>query len=126
MIILVVVADTLHFGIVNTVAALITDADILALTVGRDYPVFGILTYGGDVRYLVENCEGIPGFYPSVLFSILDRNISPDWSMNLYTLPDGKLFVAGYDALTKSYDALLALIREEPRAVEDFLDYKQI
>ena len=46
--------------------------------------------------------------------------------MNLYTLPDGKLFVAGYDALTKSYDALLALIREEPRAVEDFLDYKQI
>lgn len=36
-IILVVVADTLHFGIVNTVAALITDADILALTVGRDY-----------------------------------------------------------------------------------------
>ena len=36
-IILVVVADTLHFGIVNTVAALITDADILSLTVGRDY-----------------------------------------------------------------------------------------
>lgn len=46
--------------------------------------------------------------------------------MNLYTLPGGKLFVVGYDALTKSYDALLALIREEPRAVEDFLDNKQI
>lgn len=45
--------------------------------------------------------------------------------MNLYTLPEGKLFVAGYDALTKSYDALLTLIREEPRAVEAFLDYQQ-
>lgn len=99
--------------------------DNYLLTVGQDYAVFGILTYGGDVRYLIQNCEGIPSFYPSTLFSILDRDISPDWSMNLYTLPEGKLFVAGYGALTKSYDALLALIREEPRAVEDFLGYQQ-
>lgn len=95
------------------------------LTVGQDYAVFGILTYGGDVRYLIQNCEGIQSFYPSTLFSILDRDISPDWSMNLYTLPDGKLFVVSYDAMTKSYDALLALIREESRAVEDFLGYQQ-
>lgn len=35
-IVLVVVADALHFGIVNTVAALIADADILPLAVGRN------------------------------------------------------------------------------------------
>ena len=33
---MVVVADALHFGIVNTVAALIADADILPLAVGRN------------------------------------------------------------------------------------------
>ena len=101
------------------------DEDNYLLSVGQDYVVFGILSYGGDIRYLVRNCDGIPGFYPSALFSILNHEISPDWSINLYALSSGELFVVGYDALTKSYDALLALLREEPQAVENFLIYKQ-
>lgn len=101
------------------------DLDEYILTIGHDYCVFGLLVYSGHVRYLIVADDGIPAFFPEALFSLHDHNISPDWSINTYGTHDGKLVVIGYDALSKSYDTLLALLREDPHALREFISYKQ-
>ena len=72
--------------------------------------------------------EGIPGFFPSALFSNLQGCVFFDWEAREYKIDaeamDALVFV-GYPRLSAQYEYLRDLIAGDSAAIADFLRYKE-
>lgn len=97
-----------------------------ALTIDKEYVVYGILQYDGQLRYLVEDDFEEVFFFSSELFDICDASVPFEWTVAKFDLKleKGTLFVLGYDALTNSYADLLDLLDMKYSAIKKFFDYK--
>ncbi len=112
------------------------------LTVGENYPVYGIMFYDGEIRYLISGDNGIPFFFPNSMFRISQPQIPFDWTIAEYQIEKSdcwtekrsaeecnlgkkvKLFLLAYDTLTENYTNLIELISCCPQAVRTYLKYK--
>lgn len=93
------------------------------LNIDAYYDVYGVLMFDSIVYFLVQDSDGMPGFFPSELFSVLDSSIPPDWSISVYHTCNGSILLLGYHDFVSSYAMLLDLIDECANAIEAFLAY---
>lgn len=91
---------------------------------GKKYTVYAVVAFNEQIRYLIFDDDNIPGFFPSVLFSISNSDIFLDWEVCEYDIESKILFVMGYPALCKDYSSLVGLIECQNQHIEGLLSYK--
>lgn len=96
-----------------------------ALTVGEKYLVYGIMSYHNETRYLICDDNSQPAFFPSALFEAISREAMFDWEVAEYGSGETHVLIIAYPALTKEYASLRDLTRLTPKAICDFLSYKE-
>ena len=103
------------------------DKDLLGYSIGIGcrYEVYGILFFSNQIRYLIQDDKGMPGFFPESLFQIETREVFFDWKTAHYSVCTGELFFVGYPDLSDEYEKLRDLIDQKNNAVANFLKYKQ-
>lgn len=94
-----------------------------ALTLEQTYIVYAVLIYQNNIRFLLQNDDGIPMFYSSELFAIVDKSVCFDWEINTIPVSGSFLTVLGYHSIT-SYSSIRDMIEFSPHAISDFLEYK--
>ena len=94
------------------------------VTEGAEYVVYGILVYKNQIRYLVQDNDGMPVFCPDELFHIGKPNIYWDWEVISFLVDGMPLFIIGYPAMEGAYDKLIDLAVRNEDAIKQFLKYK--
>lgn len=94
------------------------------ITKSKEYTVYGILVIKNQVRFLISDDNGVPGFFPDCLFSIKDRTLFFDWEVNLHSMDSGTILCIGYHELCRRYSSLVGIIEGDCKAIEEFLEYK--
>lgn len=97
------------------------------LDIGQEYTVYGILVWGGSLRYLIVVLDDLPGWYPAELLEVVDHLLPLEWYYNFRGYEDNSLYaIWGYKEMVfdtdKHYDAL---IEREPEALEIFFKRKK-
>lgn len=95
-----------------------------SITSDKEYVIYGIMQYDGELYYLIQDDDALPVFVPHSLMQVCDNAIPFDWTMNVFELENGTLLVIGYNELTVNYRAMCDLINEDGIAVKHFLNYK--
>ena len=96
------------------------------INVGTIYMVYSIKVVQGKTHYLVIDDYSIPAFLPSVLFDIVDSDITVDWEVQNFSLCEGELLVIGYTDIVQDYTNLLSLVTQTPAAITKFFEYKHL
>ena len=96
-----------------------------SITVERDYCVYGMFTYRHELRYLIIDDNGLPGFLPADLFIVTNSRLPYDLCYKEYHLCGEKCQLIACEKLTQSYDALLDFLETKGDSISDFLDYKK-
>lgn len=94
------------------------------ITEGIEYIVYGILVYKNQIRYLIQDNDGMPVFCPDELFHIGKSNVYWDWEIISFPVDGMPLVIIGYPAMEASYDALIDLVTRKKDAIKNFLKYK--
>lgn len=94
------------------------------LTLGKEYLVYGILEYGLEKKFLIQNDSNIPSFHSSKLFQIIDSNCDFEWATKTFLVNNKKLLITSYYEIL-NYNNLIELIEKKPKAIRKFLDYKE-
>lgn len=88
-----------------------TNKSEFRLSVGKEYPVYGMALWRGHLLLLLCDENGLPNWYPTEIFDISDAEMPFGWKFAYFLEPDSLLQALwGYDELitTKGhYDALL-------------------
>ena len=95
-----------------------------SITAGKEYWVYGILQYDGQLYYLIQDEDAMAVFVPHSLMKICDNTMPFDWSINAFELEKGTLLIIGYNQLTINYKAVCDLAEQKGIAVRHFLEYK--
>lgn len=95
-----------------------------SISMGREYTVYGILYYDRQVRYLILDDYGMPGFFPSTLFQLQKRNLFFEWEIGEYSIGEQTLFIIAYPDICHSYDNLLRLVEAKSDAISNFIRNK--
>lgn len=95
------------------------------IEIGCKYEVYGILFFTDQIRYLIQDDRGMPGFFPESLFQIETRDIFFDWKIAQYSVCTGDLFFVGFPELSDGYERLRDLVDQKNDAIFRFLQYKQ-
>lgn len=96
------------------------------INVGTIYMVYSIIVVQGKTHYLVIDDYSIPAFLPSVLFDIVDSDITVDWEVQNFSFCEGELLVIGYTDIVQDYTNLLSLVTQTPAAITQFFEYKHL
>lgn len=94
------------------------------ITIGREYTVYGFLVYKNQVRFLIQDNDGLPFFCPDALFQIQQTEVFWDWEMTSFFVEDMPLYLVGYPAMERNYSTLIDLVVKKNEAVKRFLEYK--
>ncbi len=95
------------------------------IEIGCKYEVYGLLFFLDQLRYLIQDDHGEPGFFPESLFQIDNNDVFFDWKTTHYSVCTGELFFVGYPDLSDGYEKIRDLIDKKKDAVSNFLKYKQ-
>lgn len=95
------------------------------LTENQSYEVFGMLYFSNQIRYLIQDDNGIPAFLPFDLFEIADNSVCFDWEASCYYIQGEALMWIGYPVLSQSYNDFRDLFQLKREAVSQFLKYKK-
>lgn len=91
---------------------------------GVEYIVYGILIYRNQIRYLIQDDDGMPIFCPEELLLIQNRSVYWDWEVLSFFLEGMPLVLIGYPAMEGAYDKLIDLVERREKAIKRFLQYK--
>ena len=95
------------------------------LTLEHDYTVYGIVVIDGEIRYLLQDDHGYPGFFPSSLFEVLQSGLPLDWEIAEYHFRKKTMLVIGYSNLVNQYSHLRGILLLQPNDVKIFLENKR-
>lgn len=95
------------------------------LTPECDYITYGIVVLDGEVRYLLQDDRGYPGFFPCGLFEVLKSALPLDWEIAEYHLHGKVMLVIGYSDLVNKYSHLRGILLAEPHDIKVFLEEKE-
>ena len=96
------------------------------ISLDKKYKVYGILIYDNMSRFLIQDDNNIPNFYPSQLFSLTDPSLfDPYWEYNCILIEKKECIVIGYSDLVRDYCHLRDLIDNKPDAIKQFLHHKE-
>lgn len=94
------------------------------ITKNVEYTVYGFFVYRNQIRYLIQDNDGIPVFCPKELFSVKKPDVYWDWEVASYSIEDKSLLLIGYPAMCGGYEELIDLISRKENAIKRFLKYK--
>lgn len=94
------------------------------ISIDSKYFVAGIINWNNEVRYLISDDNGIPGFFPAELFQIYNSFIMFDWEINIFNIKQKQLLVIGYTQLAHDYNHLIGLVDMKSDDVKIFLNNK--
>ncbi|MBI3565282.1 MAG: hypothetical protein HY079_08815 [Elusimicrobia bacterium] len=88
------------------------------LTVGQEYPVYGMCVFEGALSFLVFDDSRRPNWAPVEIFTVVDGRVPSDWS---FTSWDSTLSgVWGYKELVSSREYFDRLAEHSEPAILDF------
>ena len=90
----------------------------LFLTPEKDYDIYAISVFKGVTFFLVVTDANIPGYWPSWLFSITEKQIPHDWICNA-TLEWPELLI-GPTFLAGSQNDYIETIEQHPKKIDQF------
>ena len=96
-----------------------------SISKGKEYDVYAILIYANQIRYLLLDDYGAPGFFPAQLFLISESTILSDWRIAEYPLSSQPLYLIGFPAITQTYNDLVNLIEGKKDAIVSLLEYRK-
>ena len=79
----------------------------------------------GEIRYLLQDDHGYPGFFPSSLFEVLQSGLPLDWEIAEYHFRKKTMLVIGYSNLVNQYSHLRGILLLQPNDVKIFLRTKE-
>lgn len=94
------------------------------VTKGREYTVYGILSYKGQVRFLIQDDAAMPVYCPGELFRIRTSGVYWDWGVASFSVGNIPLLLVGYPVMEGGYDELIDLVARKDEAFKQFLKYK--
>lgn len=91
---------------------------------GNEYTVYGILIIKNQIRYLIFNDHGIPGFYPSCLFNVVENYLYYDWGINIYQVNTEQYLLITSENIVNCYEHFCDLVDCQNDAIKRLLEYK--
>ena len=95
-----------------------------SLKMENEYAVYGVLIYKNQIRYLIFDDNGIPGFYPSCLFDVVEGYLLFDWSINIFDIYKEKCVLLISENVVGNYDDFRDLIDNTDGAIKRLLKYR--
>lgn len=94
--------------------------------VNRDYAVYGLSLFKGDLSYLIYDNFDMPNWYPATLFELIDHRMPPSWSFNFFGYQEYETSARwGYSELVSSIKHANGLAEQESADIELFLLRKE-
>lgn len=103
------------------------DSNLLGycITEGKEYTVYSLLVYNNQLSFLIADDNGIPGFFPSDLFSVEMPQFSWDWALKTYKIEKYILIAIGPIDFIYKYENIRDMIAGTKSAISWFLAYKK-
>lgn len=93
------------------------------VTVGTDYPVYGVAMFKRGVIVLLRDDTGKPNWHPIELFEVTDGTLRPGWKFAMRNDGEqGIQAILGYPDLVDDEGHKDALIERDPEALQTFGD----
>ena len=89
------------------------------------YEVYGVLIFSEQIRYLIQDDNGIPGFFPHILFEIGENHSFYEWEVLHYSTENGEMLWMGYPDIVDNYEGIRDLVDERKEAIARFLKSKE-
>lgn len=98
-----------------------TDQSVFHVTMGEEYPVYGMALWDSGLAVLICDDTGLPWWYPIELFDVIDRRLPDSWEFDVTWTEDAyALALWGYPALIRDPDYHDALVEREDEALRVF------
>ena len=94
------------------------------LSYERCYRVYGFLIVNGKLRYLISDNNNIPGFFPDMLFQVVDHSISLEWVFSSYTSSSNTVFFISPSDFN-SYGDILGIMSSNPYTIRKHIEYRE-
>ncbi|MBR6563607.1 MAG: hypothetical protein IKK70_06700 [Clostridia bacterium] len=116
-------SETIHE---NNYMSIVYSQDIVGTFVipRQIYDVYGILIYGKNAYYLIDNQQDSIRFLPATLFTIVSNSFNGDWRIFDYKLFDGRMIAIGPSVFVGNYKNIRDIIKETKEMMLIFLKYK--
>ena len=98
-----------------------TEESVFDVSVGKEYPVFGIALWKSTLLLLLSDEYDLPNWHPIELFSVSDSRLDDSWLFAAYDRhPHEVDAVWGYERLVRDVSYWEALLERDPDALKAF------
>lgn len=95
------------------------------LTINAVYLVMAVLILDNEVRYLILDDDGNPGFFPELLFCNIDNTLMYDWSFKNISLCNNRIILISDDSVINKYSDIREIVcRENIQMIKKVIEYK--
>lgn len=93
------------------------------ITVDREYDVYGIVMYKGEIYFLVQNDDALLRLYNFRLFKITYNELFCEWGMKQYYIGEDIFTIISFGYFIE-YNNFIKLLEDNKESIKVFLDYK--